>query len=79
MGALEKSKKMMDGYKLDLFILQFSFIGWVLLCLLTLGIGFLWLGPWQHVSTAKFYLKVKAEWDAKSGTIGEPEAAAGQY
>jgi uncharacterized membrane protein len=64
--ALATSKKMMDGYKADLFFLQLSFIGWYLLCLLTVGIGYLWLMPWVHVSTAKFYLQVKADWDAKA-------------
>jgi uncharacterized membrane protein len=63
---LATSKKMMDGYKADLFFLQLSFIGWYLLCLLTVGIGYLWLMPWVHVSTAKFYLQVKADWDAKA-------------
>lgn len=71
--ALAKSKKMMNGYKADLFVLQISFIGWAILCLLTLGIGFLWLGPWQHVSTAKFYLEVKANWEAQTGINNIPE------
>lgn len=57
-GALEAlgdSKKMMKGYKWKLFCLQFSFIGWALLSILTLGIGFLWLIPYINASTANFY------------------------
>ena len=53
--ALEASKKMMYGYKGKLFLLQLSFIGWGLLCLLTLGIGFLWLIPYMQASMACFY------------------------
>jgi uncharacterized membrane protein len=53
--AMEKSKSMMDGNKMDLFLLSLSFIGWALLCILTLGIGFLWLFPYMQVSLAKFY------------------------
>ena len=46
--AMEKSKVMMDGHKMDLFLLSLSFIGWAILCVLTLGIGFLWLIPYMH-------------------------------
>ena len=31
------------------------FIGWYFLSLLTLGVGFLWLIPYVHMSNAKFY------------------------
>ena len=57
--ALDKSKKMMDGYKWKYFCLGLRFIGWALLCLLTLGIGFFWLIPYIHVSVAKFYDDIK--------------------
>lgn len=38
--AITESMRMMQGYKMKLFMLDLSFIGWFLLCLLTLGIGF---------------------------------------
>ena len=60
MDAIDKSKKMMDGYKWKLFRLGLRFLGWSLLCILTLGIGFLWLMPYMQVSLAKFYDDVKA-------------------
>jgi uncharacterized membrane protein len=59
MDALKKSKEMMDGYKWKYFCLGLRFIGWALLCILTLGIGFLWLSPYIQVSYAKFYEDVK--------------------
>ena len=58
--AIMGSKKMMDGYKFKLFKIQLRLLGLGLLCLLTLGIGFLWLIPYQNVVCAKFYEEVKA-------------------
>ncbi|MDA9327744.1 DUF975 family protein [Flavobacteriaceae bacterium] len=60
MDALKKSKEMMDGYKWKYFCLGLRFIGWALLCILTLGIGFLWLSPYIQISYAKFYEDIKA-------------------
>ena len=59
MEAIDKSKQIMKGNKLKLFYLELRFIGWALLCILTLGIGFLWLMPYMQVSIAKFYDDVK--------------------
>jgi len=59
MEAIIKSKKMMYGYKWKYFLLNLSFIGWILLSILTLGIGFLWLFPYMQVSCARFYDLVK--------------------
>ena len=61
-GALEaisKSKKMMRGNKWKLCCLWFRFLGWSLVCILTLGIGFLWLFPYILVSIAQFYDDLK--------------------
>lgn len=64
-GAIEKSMDMMRGYKWKLFCLYLSFIGWALLCILTLGIGYLWLAPYMSQSFAHFYLEVKAEYESR--------------
>lgn len=53
--AIRKSKEIMRGNKWKLFCLGARFIGWALLCILTLGIGFLWLVPYISISYAKFY------------------------
>lgn len=55
MEAIDKSKKIMYGYKLKYFYLGLRFFGLSLLCILTLGIGFLWLIPYMQVTLAKFY------------------------
>ena len=53
--AITKSKEMMNGHKAELFFLDLSFIGWILLNVLTLGIGTLFLVPYTHASYAAFY------------------------
>ena len=58
--AIIKSKNMMKGYKWQYFRIGLRLFGLGLLCLLTLGIGFLWLLPYQYVVYAKFYEQVKA-------------------
>lgn len=52
---LNKSYKIMDGHKLELFIFLLSFIGYLLLGILTLGILYIWLVPYIGVSLALFY------------------------
>ena len=62
MEAIDKSKKMMYGYKWKFFCLGLRFIGWFLLGILSLGIGFLWIVPYMNISAAKFYEDVKANY-----------------
>lgn len=57
--AFELSKKMMTGNKWRYFVLSFSFIGWVLLAMLTFGIGALFLAPYIDAALAEFYVEVK--------------------
>jgi len=57
--AMEQSKNMMEGHKMKFFNLCLNFLGLGLLCILTLGIGFLWLIPFIHVTVAKFYDDIK--------------------
>lgn len=56
--AIERSKEMMSGNRWRLFCLQISFIGWGILCALTLGIGNLWLTPYKQAAEAAFYREV---------------------
>ena len=64
MGAidvLKKSADIMNGHKMDYFLMMLSFIGWFLLSCLTLGLGFLFLAPYWYTTTAHFYEDLKAE------------------
>ncbi|MDE5592470.1 MAG: DUF975 family protein [Clostridiales bacterium] len=53
--ARRESIRLMEGNKLNLFCLHLSFIGWILLCVLTLGILSFWVGPYIECATAEFY------------------------
>ena len=70
--AIARSKEMMSGNRWRLFCLQFSFIGWSLLCSLTLGIGNLWLNPYKQAATAAFYREISG--DAQAYAQPEEEA-----
>lgn len=53
--CLMHSQELMRGHKMDLFLLNLSFIGWILLSILSLGIGLLWIVPWMQSTIAAFY------------------------
>ncbi len=55
-GIIKDSFRLMKGSRKRLFFLQLSFIPLRLLCLLTLGIGSLWLEPYMHMTYTLFYL-----------------------
>lgn len=57
--AMKMSWNMMNGQKMNLFCLWLRFIGWILLCLITCGIGFLWLQPYMTATTLNFYRKLR--------------------
>lgn len=59
--AITKSREMMNGNKWKLFCLHFSFIGWYLLGILTLGILYIWLIPYVYAAEAQFYLNLRGE------------------
>lgn len=60
-AAIKESTRIMNGKKMDLFLLQLSFIGWAILACLTLGIGFLFLIPYMETAQAHFYEDAKKE------------------
>ena len=57
-AAIEQSKQLMSGNRWRLFCLHFSFLGWEILCTLTLGIGYLWLRPYKRAAEAAFYREI---------------------
>lgn len=61
MDALKKSEEMMYGNRMRLFWLQMKFIGWLILALFTLGIGYFWLAPFMSTAQYKFYQDLKGE------------------
>lgn len=55
-AALDKSKDYTDGYKLDLFLLDLSYLGWYILSFFTLGILALWIAP-RHYTARTLYFE----------------------
>lgn len=72
--VLRKSRLMMRGHKWELFVLQLTFIGWIILCLFTCFIGYLWLEPYMATTMAHFYEDVKAEYEAVEAAKAEIKA-----
>lgn len=70
--ALKLSIVMTKGYKGELFFLYLSFIGWSILCLLTAGIGFIFLIPYQMATSIHAYRFLKAQAIA-SGVLQEAD------
>ncbi|EGT3616847.1 DUF975 family protein [Clostridium perfringens] len=56
--AVKKSFSIMNGHRWELFVMGLSFLGWIVLSLLTLGIGLLWLLPYIQVTLRVYYLSI---------------------
>lgn len=59
--ALRESMRLMQGRKMKLFYLELSFLGWILLGILTLGVGMLFVKPYMEAAQATFYEEIKRE------------------
>ena len=51
---------MMNGHKMDLFILDLSFIGWMIVGSLCLGVGTLWVSAYMEAAHAHFYESIQS-------------------
>ncbi len=59
MECIKCSKKMMNGYKMDYFVFNLSFIGWYLLAIPTLGLILIYVLPYVKVSQVLYYEELK--------------------
>ncbi|MGM9645560.1 MAG: DUF975 family protein [Eubacteriales bacterium] len=57
--CIDESRKMMNGHKMELFLLQLSFIGWMFVGALCLGVGTLWVNAYMQTANACFYEELK--------------------
>lgn len=60
MDSLKESQRMMKGHKMQYFTLQLSFIGWIILGSLCLGVGSLWASAYVSTANAVFYEEIVA-------------------
>ena len=56
--AITKSRAIMKGHKWQLFLLDLSFIGWMLLSVLTLGLALVYVWPYYNAARAAFYKEI---------------------
>ena len=57
--CISESRRIMNGNKLNLFLLDLSFIGWIIVGSFCLGVGVLWVYPYMQSSRANFYESIK--------------------
>ncbi len=78
--ALKKSIETTKGYRLKLFIFDLSFIGWLILVLVTLGIALIWVGPYYRSSLIEMYRQIyETEVDEIDATDEIEDAEAEAY
>jgi len=56
--CIDESRRIMDGNKMRLFLLDLSFIGWLIVGALCFGIGTLWVTPYMEAARANFYEEI---------------------
>lgn len=59
--ALDESIDIMDGHKMDYFVLLLSFIPWMILVSITCGLASLYVSPYMTATLAHFYLAIKPQ------------------
>lgn len=79
--ALKESRILMKGNKWRFFRMALSFLGWIFVGYLTMGIGFLWIIPYMNNTYTQFYLDIKPQteeippqWQTDPALVTEPEA-----
>lgn len=64
--CIHQSRMMMKGHKGKLFLLDLSYIGWLILSCFTFGILLLWVQPKMEAAHAHFYQDLLAKSSAKA-------------
>ncbi len=77
--VLKESEELMEGHKLDYFILQLSFFGWILLSIITLDFSSLYSEPYIYTTKANFYYTIKKEKYGDTTPYGESDEMYIQY
>ena len=66
--AISKSREIMDGHKMDLFLLKLSFIGWYILVACTLGLALIYVAPYYLMAHQNFYDQRKGDYTGSSNS-----------
>ncbi|MBR7070641.1 MAG: DUF975 family protein [Clostridia bacterium] len=57
--CFDESKRITSGHKWDLFVLDLSFIGWLIVGSICLGVGNLWVSAYMTAAKAQAYEAIK--------------------
>ena len=63
--TITESRRMMNGHKGELFLLDLSFLGWYVLSIFTFGAIGLWVKPYHELTRINFYEKLRVENETK--------------
>lgn len=58
-ACIDESRRMMQGHKWERFVLDLSFLGWIIVGSLCLGVGSLWVTPYMEATRAQYYEYVR--------------------
>ena len=68
--TIDLSRNMMKGHKWELFVLDLSFLGWIILSVLTLGIlEVFYTGPYMASTHAAFYKELCGQTSAPTDVV----------
>lgn len=69
--CLTESERLMKGHKWELFVLQLSFLGWMILGMFTFGILYFWLAPYMIATQTEFFIVLMGQDSelSKKGTV----------
>ena len=59
--AIKESEQLMYGHKMQLFLLDLSFIGWIIVGAFCFGVGTLWVTAYQKSARVQFYRNLIGE------------------
>lgn len=69
--AVEQSAQLMNGHRWEYFWLHLTFIGWMILALISCGIGLFWLIPYIQISSIEFYENLAGRVDTEVEKVDE--------
>ena len=68
LACIRESKAMTQGHKMELFVLDLSFIGWDILSAVTYGIAGIWVTPYKSATKVNVYNHLKQGVDVTVNT-----------
>ena len=72
--CIKESIAMTNGHKGELFVLSLSFIGWILLGYITLGIAYIWVAPYMQATFVNAYNSLKPAATVEAAPVEEAPA-----